>query len=93
MPAAGRRVSGALKAANPVVADRVRERSCVCNTLSYPVPYGAGLLIETLEVLVHLSMLPHAGWYPSLDVVGSLHAFRSFPFGSIMIDPYVFPRS
>jgi hypothetical protein len=75
------RVSGAQITANPVVSDRVRERSCVCSSLSVPVLGWAGLLIETLEALVHLGMLPHAGCYPSLDVVGSLHAFRSVPFG------------
>ena len=85
------RVSGALKAANPVVSDRVRERSCVCSSLSYPVPYWAGLLIETLEALVHLLMLTHKGCYPSLDVVVALHSF--VPLGAIMIDPYLFSRS
>lgn len=68
------RVSGALKAANPVVSDRVRERSCVCSSLSYPVPYWAGFHIETLEALVHLLMLAHEGCYPSLDVVGASHS-------------------
>lgn len=62
-----------LKTANPVVADRVRERSCVCSSLSYPVPYWAGFRIETLEALVHLLMLAHEGCYPSLDVVGASH--------------------
>ena len=43
------RISGVLKTANPVVADRVRERSCVCSSLSDPVLCWAGFLIETLE--------------------------------------------
>jgi hypothetical protein len=70
----------------PGLADRARERSCRCNPLPVPVLVWAGLLIETLEALVHPYILPHAEWYPSLDEVVALHSFRFF--GSIMIDPY-----
>lgn len=66
------------KTANPVVSDRVRERSCVGSSLSYPVPYWAGFHIETLEALVHLLMLTHKGCYPSLDGVVALHSFVLF---------------
>jgi len=38
-----------LKTANPVVADRVRERSCVCSSLLEAVLGWAGFLFETLE--------------------------------------------
>jgi hypothetical protein len=58
----------------------------MCDPLPVPVLVWAGLLIETLEALTHLCLLPQAGWCPSLDVVVALHSFRFF--GSIMIDPY-----
>lgn len=54
------RVSGALKAANPVLWDRVRERSCVCSSLPVPVLGWAGFLVETLEARVHRGMYAHA---------------------------------
>jgi hypothetical protein len=82
-----------LKTANPVVADRVRERSCVCSPLPCPVLGCAGSLEEILEAWFHRSMLPHAGCAPSLDgvwsmgldPVGVLHC--PLVRGAIIIDP------
>jgi hypothetical protein len=82
-----------LKTANPVVSDRVRERSCVCSPLPCPVLGCAGSLEEILEAWFHRSMLPHAGCAPSLDrvwsmgldPVGVLHC--PLVRGAIIIDP------
>lgn len=81
------RVSCPPKSSEPGLADRVRERSCVCSSLPCPVLDWAGFLVEALEAWGHGVMLLHAACYPSLDVVAILHVLLSH-CGSMTIDPY-----
>jgi hypothetical protein len=57
---------------NPVLRTGLVNVDAGTSAVSVPA-CGAGLLIGSLEALVHLLMLVHAGCYPSLDVVGPFH--------------------